>query len=142
MVCSSTSFNVIELQRDVVLSYPIKRDRHTRGNKAFIIHDIVSNSLILGQKLTTLATHLNENYARSSLENVSTRGLFEASVNHNGYTKGYHKNRYRVTSHDLDTAHTAFEQARQGIDTASMITELRQNNHRPPPHHSVTAVRI
>lgn len=115
----------IEIPFGVTLTEPISREARSRGNKAFIIRDALTNDLILTQKLTAAVEHLNAHYARNPLEYVSIRGLYQAAGKHDGYTGGYHKMRYLVTSCDLDKAHIAFEQARSlGAKRATMLTEV------------------
>ena len=118
----------IEIPPGVALTEPISREFRSRGNKAFIIRDALTNDLILTQKLTAAVDHLNAHYARSPFEHVSVHGLYQSASNHNGYTGGYHKMRYLVTLCELDKAHIAFEQARSlGAQKATVLTEVPVN---------------
>ena len=115
----------IEIPSGVTLTKPISRELRSRGNKAFIIRDALTNDLILTQKMTSAVDHLNAHYARNRLEHVCVRGLYQAAGKHDGYTGGYHKMRYLVIPCELNQAHIAFEQARSlGAHRATMLTEV------------------
>ena len=119
---------VIEIPSGVPLKEPVTRELRSRGNKAYIIRDSVTGTLILTQKLTAAAAHLNAEYARNHLEHVSVRGLYQAAGKHDGYTGGYHKYRYLVIPCELDKAHIAFERARAlGAQKATLLTEMPAN---------------
>lgn len=114
----------IDIAPDAHLSEPIERGWHSRGNRAYIVRDSVTNSVILASTLTALAEYLNAECARTQLERVSVRGLYEAADKRNGYTGGLHKMRYLVSRCDLSDSHVAFEQARrEGVDKATLLTE-------------------
>ena len=95
----------------IQITLTTQKTKHSRGNFAFIIHDVVSNTLILSSKLSTVAQHLNNKYARNTFERVSTRGLYEAANKHTGYTGGHHKMRYLVSRCNLNDSHIAFKHA-------------------------------
>ena len=114
----------VEVAPGTMLTEPLKKGWHSRGNHAYLVHDTVSNTLSLACKLTTLAAHLNQANARAPFEQVSARGLYEAADKSSGYTGGLHKMRYRVSRCDLAESHIAFEQARQaGIGKAQVLIE-------------------
>ena len=115
------SVSAIDIPPGKTLPGPLQRQWHNRGNQAYIVHDVATNSLILAQKLAAVASYLNEEYARNPFERVSARGLYEAADKHDGYTGGLHKMRYLVSRCDLDTAHIAFEHARDGVDKATVL---------------------
>ena len=103
---------------------PVKKEWHSRNNHAYIVQDAVTNTVMLGAKLSTLAQYLNDEYARNQFERVSARGLYEAADKHGGYTGGYHKMRYLVSRCELGNSHIAFENARTaGAHTAKVVTE-------------------
>lgn len=116
----------VEIPEGVSLTKPILKEGHTRGNKAYMIRDAHTNDIILTQKLTTVVKHLNDYYARTPMEHVSVRGLYQAAGKHDGYTQGYHKMRYLVIPCDLDQAHIEFERARSSLGThkATVLTDL------------------
>ena len=115
----------VDITPDTRLSEPIERGWHSRGNRAYIVRDAVTNSVMLGSTLTALAEYLNAECARNQFERVCARGLYEAADKRNGYTGGLHKMRYLVSTCALADSHVAFEQARsEGVDKATLITEM------------------
>ena len=115
----------IDIAPDTQLSAPIEKGWHSRGNRAYIVRDLVTNSVMLGSTLTALAEYLNAECARDQFERVSVRGLYEAADKRNGCTRGFHKMRYLVSRCDLTDCHVAFERARnEGVSKATLITEV------------------
>ena len=115
----------IDIAPDTQLSAPIEKGWHSRGNRAYIVRDSITNSVMLGSTLTALAEYLNAECARNQFERVSARGLYEAADRRHGYTGGLHKMRYLVSRCDLTDSHIAFERARsEGVDKATLITEV------------------
>ena len=94
------------------LSGPIQKSWHSRGNNAYLIHDMATNSVIIGSKLTDLAEYLNT-CARNEREFVSTRSLYESADKRGAYMGGVHKMRYLITRCDYSDSQVAFEQAMQ-----------------------------
>ena len=122
----SRTIKVVDIPPDMIVTEPVKKDWHSRSGHAYLVHDELTNSLIIGSKLKAIAAHLNDQYARSRVEHVSQRGLYEAVANkQGGYAKGLHKMRYRVSRCELADAHITFEQARNssGAERASIVTE-------------------
>lgn len=113
----------IDIPNDKMLASPVKRDFHGgRSGRAYIVHDIATNNLILSSKLTSIATHLNESYVRNKYETVSPRGLYEAASSKSLYP---HKMRFRVFRCDLKTAHLAFQKVRESgvVERSILLTE-------------------
>ena len=124
---ASYELRAVEIPPGTALTQPVKKDWHARGEHAFIVHDAVTSTLILASKLTTIAAHLNREFARNRFERVSARGLYEASDNkRGGYSGGLHKMRYLVSKCDLAESHYAFERARQaGVQRATLLSEVQ-----------------
>ena len=116
-------WRVIDISEGTVTK-PLAQEWHARGKRAFVIHDCVTNSLVLTQKLTAAADYLNDNCARNHRERVSARGLYEAAGKVGGYNGGYHKLRYLVTPCSLETAHLDLLQKTRdlGVCKARILT--------------------
>ena len=103
---------------------PLIKEWHARGNQAWIIHDCVTNTVLLAQKLPLLAAYINGQYARNRFERVTTRGLYEAANQPEG--KQPHKLRYCISSCPLHLAHVAFESRRSnGMSHGALVTQIR-----------------
>ena len=114
----------VHLEPSFKLRTPLVKEWHARGNQAWIIHDSVTSTVLLAQKLPLLASYINQQYARNRFEHVTTRGLYEAADQSEG--KQPHKLRYRVSSCALDHAHVAFESIRsKGVSHAALLTQVR-----------------
>ena len=114
---------VLEIPPGAMLSRPLQKGWHARGNHAYIIHDTRLNSVLLSTKLSILAQYLNQQCARFPQEHVSVRGLYEAADKRSGYTRGLHKMRYFISKCDLADSHIAFQRksGQPGIDRAAII---------------------
>ena len=118
--------NAIHLEPSFQLRTPLVKEWHARGNQAWIIHDSVTNTVLLAQKLPLVAAYINQQYARNRFERVTTRGLYEAAHQSQSEGKQPHKLRYRVSSCALDHAHVAFESVRsKGVQHAALLTQAR-----------------
>eukprot|EP00966_Prymnesium_polylepis_P065941 1529914-Prymnesium_polylepis.1 len=118
------SYYLVQVERDMLkltavqipvnelLTMPIQREHRSRRGQLYTIHDTVTNTAIIAQKLTDAAIHLNHHYAYSRLERVSARGLYEAANKQGGHTNGLHKMRFRVSRCDLTNAKSALEDVR------------------------------
>ena len=116
--------NAIHLEPSFQLRTPLVKEWHARGNQAWIIHDSVTSTVLLAQKLPLLASYINQQYARNRFEHVTTRGLYEAADQSEG--KQPHKLRYSVSGCALDHAHVAFESVRsKGVQHAALLTQAR-----------------
>ena len=116
----------VHLQPSFQLRTPLFKEWHARGNQAWIIHDCVTNTVLLAHKLPILAAYINREYARSRFECVTTRGLYEAADQSQSEGKQPHKLRYRISSCALDHAHVAFESIRsKGVSHAALLTQVR-----------------
>ena len=114
--------SVVDIPEDKVLLQPIKKDRRgCRSGHAYVCVDLATNSVMLASKLTSLAQHLNTEYARNRFEAVSARSLYEAADSKNGFP---HKLRYHVKRCPMTSAHMHFQKLRDmGVNRASLITE-------------------
>ena len=114
---------VTEVPAGVALTEPIEKGWHARRGYAYIVHDTLTNTVTLATKLTVLAEHLNQEYARCPHEQVCARGLYQAADKRSGYTGGRHKMRYLVSRCDVADSHLVFEDARAGVEKATVLTE-------------------
>ena len=115
---------VVDIAKDEKLTGPVRKGhRGGRSGNAYIIHDIATNSVILGDKLTAIATVINEQYARNCFEKVCPRGLYQAADSKSGYP---HKMRFQVSRCDIAHAHIAFQQAREMgvVERSCLVTEV------------------
>ena len=118
-------FIALHIKQNECLRGPLIKEWHVRGNQAWIIEDVLTETLLLAQKLPIAAAYLNQN-ARTEWESVSTRSLYEAATSKmEGKQVGPHKLRYLVDKCDLDRAHITFESAREGTKQAIVLKELR-----------------
>ena len=114
---------ILEIPPGVLLSRPLQKGWHARGNVAYIVHDTKSNLILLSTKLSNLAQYLNKECAHVPQEHVSVRGLYEAADKRSGYTRGLHKMRYFISKCDLADSHIAFQlkSGQPGIDRAIIV---------------------
>ena len=119
----------IKLEPSVKLDGPLVKEWHARGNHAWLVNDSVTSTLLLAQKLHLLVSYINEKFARSRFERVTTRGLYEAATLVDlapSECKQPHKLRYRISRCVLDDAHVVFESVRtEGASHAILLTEAR-----------------
>ena len=116
----------VHIEPSFKLRTPLVKEWHARRNQAWIIHDSVTNTVLLAQKLPLLAAYINKEYARNRFERVTTRGLYEAADRSQSEGKQPHKLRYIVSGCALDHAHVAFESIRaKGVSHATLLTQVR-----------------
>jgi hypothetical protein len=114
---------VIDIPVDALSAVPLPKEHRARRSQLYTIHDIVTNTMVISQKLTDAAIHLNRDYASNHYERVCARGLYQAANKHDGYTGGLHKMRFRVSRCDLSNARSAL-QGITGIDKAQLLTAV------------------
>ena len=102
----------------------LAREKRTRSDRAYIIHDVKTGTVVLTQKLQHAADFANDALAEAERERVTVQSLYEAIGTSGNRVDGCHKMRYRITRCDLHTAHRAFTHARQqpGVRLAVVVT--------------------
>ena len=101
--------------------HPLQREKRTRRDTAYVIHDVKSNTVLLTQKLHHAVDFINDHLATVGREKVTVSGLYEAADTFDNRVDGCHKMRYRIQSSALNKAHSVFNQARSGIRGEAMI---------------------
>jgi hypothetical protein len=94
----------------------LAREKRTRNDRAYIIHDVKTGTVVLTQKLQHAADFANDALAEAHRERVTVQSLYEAIGTSDNRVDGCHKMRYRITRCDLHAAHRAFTRARQQPD--------------------------
>ena len=99
----------------------VAREWHTRKSGAYVIQDRYRKVTILSQRLSLIASYLNE-MAEDHAERVSVPALFNA-VGKDGTDRvaGHCKNRWKVSLYSLDEAPLAYEGARGEHETAVIL---------------------
>lgn len=107
----------------------VNKEKRTRKDTVWIIHDVKSSHLLLSQKLEHVTNYINLRLATLKTEKVTSAGLYEASDTAGNRVDGYHKMRYRVMSCPLKFAPSKFNQMRyhSGVGTAVILTGAPQN---------------
>ena len=103
---------------------PLTREKRTRHDTAWIVHDLKSGTLLLTQKLKHAVEFANLHLAQAGRERVSLQSLYEAADTRGNRVDGCHKMRFRITRSSLHTAHHDFDRARSqpGVNTAVIVT--------------------
>lgn len=99
----------------------VDREKRTRRETAWIVHDLKSNTLLLTQKLKSAADFINLSLATAQREQVSQAGLYEASDTIGNRVDGCYKMRYRVTSCRLSDSHSKFNKLRDASRVANAM---------------------
>lgn len=117
---STQVISIESTQRLVALT----REKRTRHDTAWIVHDLKTGTLLLTQKLQHAVDFANTHLADAKRERVSIQSLYEAADTHGSRVDGCHKMRYRITRCDLHTAHIDFHRERKqpGIQAAVITT--------------------
>lgn len=104
---------------------PLVKEKRSRQDTAWIIHDIKSGTMLITQKLQHAADFANTHLAQAKHERVSIQSLYEAADTRGNRVDGYHKMRYNITRCRLDTAHQEFDRARNqpGVREAIIVTD-------------------
>ena len=105
----------------------VTKEWHTRKkdgkNIAYLILDRSGKIALLTQKLPAVAEFINDNlvHPNEPWAKVNTVGMWEILNQTGGRVGGFHKNRWRVVSVDLENASSTFEAARIDHETAAVI---------------------
>ena len=75
----SADYRATHLAHGSRLTMPLHREKHARRACAYIVRDVATDELMLGQKLAAIASYINSECARNRYERVSARGLYEAA---------------------------------------------------------------
>lgn len=104
----------------------IEKEHHTRRQKgqllAYIVEDKFAQHLLLGQKLSSLASYVNTHIVCDKPDQVSTAGLFQIISASGGRTGGWSKHRWAVRPVNLDEAAPAYERLRtRGFENCVIV---------------------
>ena len=137
---------VIQMQPDQYLR-KVDREKRTRGQIAWMVHDIRTNTLLLTQKLGRAVEFINQSLASVNRERVSQVGLWEAADTMGNRVDGCHKFRYRISKCKLETAHDIFNKKRNELGASAIILTAAPNTYKvdyttrdtpPPPPPTTT----
>ena len=112
----------IEIGTGVSLRH-VKREWNSR-RRAYIVSSSDGSTILLSQRLHSVAKHINANFAESPYDRVSASGLYDIANRVTARVGAYHKRLWKVDAVPIEFAAERFEAERQLFKRASVLGDI------------------